>query len=296
MTAKNQNTIATVLVLLMVDSMHLVFARGLRDHFSPIMASFLVLAIATVQIALYMGIRRQIQWHILRQHVWFFATIGISVGGATILSYAAVLYVDPGSASLLSRVVTIFSLGFGFFWLKERLTPRQWLGAFICLTGVAIISFQASNYWRLGSLFVIGSTFLYAFHTAVVKRYGDDIEFSNFFFFRVGATAVSLLFFVIGTGEFTVTASPTGWGIVFLTATIDVVVSRVLYYLVLRRLTLSLHAIILTVSPVVTIFWAFLFFREVPTERSLFGGAIVLLGILIVTLKPRLPRPPLARQ
>ena len=50
---------------------------------------------------------------------------------------------------------------------------------------------------------------------------------------------------------------------------------------------MSIHTIILTLSPVVTILWSLALFREVPTPTSLIGGALVILGVALVTLRPR---------
>jgi hypothetical protein len=75
------------------------------------------------------------------------------------------------------------SVGLGIFWLRERLTRFQSLGAVLALTGVLVISFQPGDYIRLGSLLILLSAFMYALHTAIVKRYGEKMDFLEFFFF-----------------------------------------------------------------------------------------------------------------
>ena len=56
-------------------------------------------------------------------------------------------------------------------------------------------------------------------------------------------------------------------------------------YLALRRLKLSLHAIVLTLSPVVAIGWSLFLFGTSPTLQQAMGGIAVLAGVLIVTLR-----------
>jgi drug/metabolite transporter (DMT)-like permease len=68
-----------------------------------------------------------------------------------------------------------------------------------------------------------------------------------------------------------------------LAGTVDVVISRVLYYLVLRRVQMSFHAIILTLSPVVAIGWSLILFDVLPTGQAVLGGTAVLIGVIIVT-------------
>ena len=54
-----------------------------------------------------------------------------------------------------------------------------------------------------------------------------------------------------------VDAPPSIWLLIVVAGTVDIVISRTLYYVALRRLPMSLHAIILTLSPVVTLLWAY---------------------------------------
>jgi drug/metabolite transporter (DMT)-like permease len=281
---------ALVAVLLVVDSLHFVFARLLLPYLPPVASSFFYMTIAALQIALFAAVRRQIDWRILRDNAWFFLTIGLLIAGATSMSFAAVIYIDPGTASLIARTGTIFALGFGIFWLKERLVRGQKIGAVLAVIGVFIISFQpggeSSLLW-LGALLVLGSTFSYQLHAAIVKRQGGEMDFTNFFLFRMAASCFFLFFFALGFGQL---SWPTGWEvwlILLITATVNVTISRSLYYLVLRRFKLSIFTIILTLSPVITILWSIALFDERPTAQSLFGGAAVILGVILVTASRR---------
>jgi drug/metabolite transporter (DMT)-like permease len=70
-----------------------------------------------------------------------------------------------------------------------------------------------------------------------------------------------------------------------LVGTVDVVVSRTLYYVALRRLKMSVHSIVLTLSPVAAILWSLLLFETLPTLQQLAGGVAVMMGVLIVTVR-----------
>lgn len=273
-----------IAILLLVDSLHFVFARLLHPYLPGGTSAMYVLGFAAVEVTFYLAIRRRIQLKVFRQHAWFFLTIGFLVATATTINYIAIGYVDPGTASLLAQMSIVFALGFGLFWLRERLSPIELLGALVALAGVFIISFQPTEgLFRVGSFMVLGSAFLYALHTAVVKRYGGEMDFSNFFLFRVVSTAAFLLLFTTVRGQLLLPPEPAAWLIIMLAGTVDVVISRVLYYLALRRLHLSYHTILLTLSPVITILWSLALFQERPGLQGLLGGAAVILGVLIVT-------------
>ena len=284
---------AALVTLLLVDSLHFVFGRLFAPFLSPFVSAFFVLMIATVQVGLYLAARRQIRLDVLRAHFCFFATIGLLVAAATVLSYTAVTYIDAGTASLLARFSTIITLALSVFWLRERLTRRALFGAALTIGGATLIGSQPGNVFRIGSLILLIGITCYALHIAVVKRYGDDLPFGNFFLYRVGSTAFFLALFMGLSGRAALPADGRLWLLLTLAATVDVVLSRVLYYWLLRRMTLGAHTILLTVSPVVTIGWSFLLFREIPTLRALIGGVIVLIGAVIVA-RGRVTAPPAA--
>jgi len=280
------NTALLFAALLIVDSLHFVFARALLPYLPPAMSSFLVLAVGAVEVGVFQRARHDIRPGVLRLHWRFFVAIGLLVAASTVINYGAVAYIDPGTASLLAKTAVLFSLGLGVLWLRERLRPGDVLGAMIAITGVFLVSFQPGAYLRFGSALVLVSTFLYALHTAVVKRHGEAIDFGNFFLFRIVTTA-AFLFLYAGARRQLVWPGATAWLLVLVAGTVDVAISRSLYYLSLRRMPMSIHTIILTLSPVVTILWALLLFGALPTSLGLAGGALVVLGVAVVTLRRR---------
>lgn len=268
--------------LLAVDSLHFIFARLLLPHIQPQTSALFVLAVAALEIGIYGLATRQLHLGALRRHIGVFLAIGALVALSTTINYEAVAYIDPGTATMLAQTGTLWALALGIFWLRERLTRAQLAGAALAIVGLFVMTYQAGDVLRIGSLLVLVSAFLYALHAAVAKR-GSDIPFLDFFFFRVLATALFLLFFTGVRGSLQ-WPTPIAWPFIFLAATTDVVISRALYYLALRRMPLTLHTIALTLSPIATIVWAFFLFNTLPGPRQLFGGLLVLAGVAIIGL------------
>jgi len=269
--------------LLIVDSLHFVSARLLLPHISPGVSAMYVLAVGTVEIGLFGLFRRRLHSSTLRQHLGFFLTIGFLVAANTNINYEAVAFIDPGTASLLAKTSILFGLGLGLLWLRERLALAQLGGALVAVAGAFIISFQAGDYWRIGSLLVLGSSWMYALHAAIVKRYGEGIAFLDFFFFRLLCTTGFLCLFALGRRTL-VWPGRTAWLLLILVGTVNVVIGRTLYYLALRRLKMSVLSVVLTLTPVAAAIWSLILFDVVPTSQQLLGGAAVILGVLIVTV------------
>src|SRR5688572_20308603 len=93
--------------LLLVDSLYYIFARLLP----PAAGAMFMMVMGATQIALIL--RGRVDWSVLWRHRWLFLSIGLLVGVNTNMGFVAVQYVDPGTASLLSRTSIIFGVGLG---------------------------------------------------------------------------------------------------------------------------------------------------------------------------------------
>ncbi|MHC4446077.1 MAG: DMT family transporter [Planctomycetota bacterium] len=272
-----------VACLLLVDGLHFVFARLLLPYLPPATSAMYVLGIGTIEVTVFMAIWGRIRFDLFQRYIWFFLAIGFLVATSTTLNYTAVAYIDPGTAALLAQMTILFGLGFGLIWLRERLTALEFIGAFVAIAGVVTISFQPGDYLRVGALIVLASAFMYALHAALVKRYGAAISVAEFFVFRLACTTAFLVLFTVSRRELAWPGWP-AWVFLLLAGTVDVAISRGLYYMALNRLRLSLHSIALTLSPVVATLWTLLLFGIIPTFQQLVGGTAVIAGVLMLTM------------
>lgn len=279
-----------LVALLLIDSLHFVFARMLLPHANPFLSALFVMGIGTVEVAIFGVATGRLGISTFTRHWLFFVAIGFCIGVSTAISYSAVALIDPGTASILGKTSIVFGLAFGIFWLGDRLSRSQVLGAAIAFIGLIIVTFQPGDYLRTGSLLIVFSTLLYSVHTALTKRYGGGMDMLNFFFYRLLLTSLILLVIAAMQGQLALPATPTAWGLLVLAGTVDVVISRALYYTALRRLDMSIFTIVLTAGPVAAILWSFLLFDVFPNPRQLVGGAIVLSGVIVVTAAPILQR------
>ena len=277
--------IALLTSLLMIDSLHFVFARLLLPYIEPGPGAFYVMSFAALEVGILgLALGRLRLEPLLR--LWpVFLAIGLCVAVSTNLNYAAMAYIDPGVASMVSKMAVPFSLCFGMLWLGERFSPLQSVGTAIALVGLTVISFQPGDYLGQGALMVLGSTLLYAVHTALTKRHMGEVDLLNFFFYRLLLTSAILALVVGARGEL---ALPSGRAlpIILLVATVDVVISRFLYYWALRLLDMSIHTMALAASPVAAVLWSLFLFDVFPTALQLLGGAGILVGVSLVAAAP----------
>ena len=251
----------------------------------PVASVMWVLAMGALEVGIFAARRGKVRFEVFRKHAVFFLAIGALVGVSTTINYTAVSFIEPGVAALLSQMSILFGVSLGVFWLRDHLTRQQAFGAGIAILGVIVITFQPGNFLRLGALMVIASSFLYAYHAAIVKRYGSGMDILEFFVWRLAATTGILILLAAVQNQLAFPPNAAAWTIVIIAGTVDVVISRALYYLALRRLSVSLHALIFTLSPVVAILWSLALFGSQPAFRDGIGGVVVLVGVAIVTYR-----------
>ncbi len=277
-----RTTALLVVALVLIDSLYFVFARLLLPRIAPAASAFYVLAIGAVEVTALGLIQNRLRLKVLLENWQFFLGIGLLISLSMNINYRAVAFIDPGAASLLSKTSILFGLIFSLVWLREPLKLVQGAGALLAFGGVLTITFQPGEYLRLGSLLVLASAFMYALHAAMVKRYGEQIDMLNFFAFRLLCTSAFLLLFLL-VGDGWIWPTRDTWPLLLLVGTLDIAISRLLYYTVLRRVTMGLHTILLTLSPALAVGWSWLIFRMAPSWQEIVGGVAVLVGVLIVT-------------
>ncbi len=272
-----------IFALLVVDSLHFIFARLLHPHSPPTVSVLFVLAVATLEVGAYTLLTGRMRWEEIRRGWWLFAVIGLLIAASTSINYQAVAFIDPGIASVLAQTGTVWAVLFGLLWLRESLTPGQVVGAALAMVGVFVVNYQAGDYVQTGSLLVLLSSALYALHAALTKKFTQEMDLATFFFARLLFSTLAIFIFNLFSGALAVPQA-SAWPFILLAGTIDVSVSRALYYFALRRLKLTVHTILLTLSPIIAILWSIALFNSHLTARQGIGGLVVLGGVLMVAL------------
>lgn len=278
-------------ILLLIDSLHFIFARLLFPLSPPSVSVMFVLSIATLEVGIFGAITKKLNWQEIKSNLWLFIALGLLISSSTTINYEAVKFIDPGIASVLAQTGTIWAVLFGLMWLKEILNPIQIFGAVLAVGGIFLVNFQTGNYVQIGSLLVLLSSAFYALHAALTKKFSEDIDLTNFFFARLAFSTAAIFIFSLFNGSFALPQT-SAWPYILLAGTIDVTISRALYYIALRRLKLTVHTIILTLSPVIAIALSTILFNSKLTPRQIAGGIIVLAGVLIVAIWRNRPTSP----
>ncbi len=206
------------------------------------------------------------------------------------LSYGQ-LTVAAGSASLLISSSPVFIALLARFFLQENLNHWGWLGIGLSFFGVMLLSLGEGGGFRLETgaflvlLAAVSTSLYFVFQKPLLKRY-RGIELTTYV---IWSGTFFMFPFLGGISEtlrnapFSATAAVVYLG-VFPAALAYVAWTHAFAYLPASRLASFLY-----LSPVLAILIAWVWLGEIPTYLSLLGGAVALVGAIVVNILGRLP-------
>ena len=112
-----------------------------------------------------------------RRALWAAVAAGVLMVANWALFFAAIQRTSIGVATVVFHVQPLWVMGFGAWWLRERMAPRRWLAAAVALMGLALATglFEAgqgaamSSRYAWGLLMCLGGSLSYAAVTLIAK-------------------------------------------------------------------------------------------------------------------------------
>ena len=199
------------------------------------------------------------------------------------------LYISPSVASLIIATIPVFTVIFSTIFLKEKITKKIAVGIPLSLSGVVIISLTGTSAdpfeitYISAAVAVLISALVGAGYTIAGKKLLERYS-------ALSLTIYAFLFGCLGLLPFltpslvTEVASLTwrGWGSVLFLAVFPTVVGYTLWYVILKVKTASEISVSLYFIPVLSTIISYFLFHEKITWFFIFGGAFVILGLIIV--------------
>lgn len=200
-------------------------------------------------------------------------------------------YVSAGAASLIIATIPIFIVILAAAFLNEKITIKKLLGIVISLCGVVVISVWGREdvsievEYVFGAFAVLLAAIMGAFYTVtgkgLLRRYS-----------ALSLTAYAMLLGSLGLIPFLnmslfeeiSAVSLEGWFAVIFLGLFSTVIGYVLWYTALEIKTASEVSVYLYCVPILSTLFSYFLFDDKITLLFIFGGALVILGVIIVNL------------
>ncbi len=278
--------IALVLVICIVWAGNLVSGKVAMQHFSPFL--FMTLRFILVLFLLLPFIRMPPpgQWGSM-----IFVSLMIGALHFTFLFWALAWSRDVSSVGIILQTYIPLSVLLAMLLMGERVGGVTLAAIFFTFLGVMVVGFDPLV---LSQPDVLAITLGAALFQALGSIYQRRITGISVLSFQAWVALIALPVMIIASllteqnqWETIQTAQWPHWSAVFYTAVMASIVGHGLFFFLVQRNPVSMVMPYLQITPVIAVIFGILFWGDRPGVRLLLGGAMVVAGILFITLRAR---------
>jgi O-acetylserine/cysteine efflux transporter len=281
------------LLVPLIWGMGFVFAKAAIGHFPPILLMALRFTLTAAVLVWFVPVPRG---NLLR--LFLIAIVAAAIQYS--LTFTGLKRLDAGIAALIVQLEVPFLVLLGALLLGERPSAQKWLGIGVAFLGVALIAGGGRLDGALvPMLLVVGGAFMWALGQAFIRMLkGIDGRTVTAWIAVFAAPQLFAMSALFETGQVTALAAAgwVVWGAVIYLGLVMTALGYMLWNTLIRAHDVSRVAPFLLLLPVFSAAGGALFLGERLGTSDLAGGAVVILGVALVTLERRraLPGGPVA--
>lgn len=221
-----------------------------------------------------------------------FAAAMLSGPAAFALLFAGIfLAEDAATVAVATQMSVPFATLMSVLFLGERIHWRRIMGIVLAFAGIVVISFdpRVFAYWE-GLALVVCSSFVSSLGLIFLKRLrGIQALEVQSWIALAGGSILLLLSLGLESGQMTAVRNATweGWGALFFTTIMSSLVAHTAWFYLVGRYPVTSLSPLTLLSPLFGIFFGVTLLHDQLTPRMLFGGAVTLIGVLIVVLREK---------
>jgi O-acetylserine/cysteine efflux transporter len=224
------------------------------------------------------------------QMVNLFAAAMLTGPAAFALLFAGIyLTEDAATVAVATQMSVPFATLMSVMFLGETIRWRRILGIVLAFAGIVIISFdpRVFAYWE-GLALVVCSSFVSSLGLIFLKRLKGirPLELQSWIAL-VGGAILLLLSLILEGGQMNAMRNATwqGWSALLFTTVMSSLIAHTAWYYLVGRYPVTSISPITLLSPLFGIFFGVTLLHDQLTPRMLAGGAVTLIGVLIVVLR-----------
>lgn len=192
--------------------------------------------------------------------------------------------VDAGAASLLINSAPVFTALLAYFFLKEKITTRHWVGIIVSFVGIGLIVIGQSKGLRISwqALLIVTSAVCYAGYITLQKKKLAGYSALEFTCFAVWAGTLLLLVFSPGLFQTLARVPMKPIAEVVYLGVFPGALAYLTFAYATKHMPASRVMAFLYLVPPLAMLMAYSYRGERPSWLSIVGGALAIGGVIIV--------------
>ena len=218
----------------------------------------------------------------------------LSYYGASFLDFLALQYIPAGVGRLLLFTYPTIVVVLSAVMLGKRVTGREVVALVLTYAGLALVFAHAlggeqKNFW-LGAGLAFASSICYALYLVAGAEVIHRVGSVRFTAYAMTAASLACILQFLWLRPFSALDLPVPvYGYAIAMAVLSTAVPVFMTSEALRRVGANTVAIIGALGPVTTIVFGYLGLEEIMTPLQLAGSALVLIGVVVISLRPASP-------
>lgn len=219
---------------------------------------------------------------------------GLCLGLDLAVWHWAIVLTSVSNATLLGNIAPIWVTLAGWLLFGDRFTGRFMIGLTMGIAGISLLvgtSFSLDRTHVIGDVLGLVGGALWAVYLMVVGRIRERVPASAIMFWGSLASCPVLLLIALSSGESLWPQTTSGWLTLVAVALACQVAGQGMIAWALAHLPASFASVTLLLNPVSATILAWLILAEPVGPQQMFGGTMVLAGILMARGSQQAARP-----
>jgi drug/metabolite transporter (DMT)-like permease len=219
----------------------------------------------------------------------------LSYYGASFLDFLALQYISAGLGRLLLFIYPTIVVMLSAVALGKRVTRREIVALALTYGGLVLVfahslEVEQKNFW-LGAAFAFASAVCYAVYlvagSEVIARVGS-VRFTAYAMSAASAACILQFFLLRPLSALDLPAPVYAYAVGM--AVVSTVIPVFMTSEALRRVGANTVATVGSLGPVTTIALGYVGLEEIMTPLQIAGSVLVLIGVVVISLKPAAPQ------
>ncbi len=202
---------------------------------------------------------------------------------AAIPFWFAMQWLEPTVAAFLCLSGTIYAIVLGYLFLGERFTLCSATGMLFAIGGIAFMTYHSGRVELVGMALILGGCFMASLSYMFAKTAIETTDPALIQVSRAVVTAAAGLLLAVVLGQIHTDLAWHYLLVALLGAFFGEFLAHTIFFYALRFVGLSEQATIAAITPLMVAIYSLIFLGMLPTLRQSIGGAVVMIGVLLLT-------------